>query len=158
MCVCVCVYVYIFPPQPTATTAISLLEKLIPFKHFPNNCGKEDWSVLSFRSAGTRFHTLLKLPLENVFGGFGRIPGRCLRIPQSRHTQSRLCTGWRQVRKEICHLGPPCPCLWITPLQENAALVPLPPRDCNKMGLLCKKSSLAPSGPVSKLIPKEPWI
>lgn len=160
-CVFVCGYVYIFPPQPTATTAISLLEKIIPIKHFLNNCGKKDWSMLPFLSSGTRFHTPLQLPLENVFGGFGRIPGRCLCIPQCHHIELPMhgVTAGQEgdlPRGSVSH--PPCPCLWIAPLQENVALVPLPPIDCNRMGLFCKKSSLAPSEPVSKLIPKGGWI
>lgn len=157
-----CVYVYKFPPQPTATTAISPLEKLIPSKHFPNNCGKkEDWSALPFPSSGTRFHIPLKLPLQNAFGGFGRIPGRCLRIPHQHHTElsmHRVTAGQEGDLPHGAMVHPPCPCLWNTPLQENVALMPLPPIDCNKMGLFCKKSSLAPSQPVSKLNPKGGWI
>lgn len=105
----VCVCVYMFPPQPTATTAISLLEKTIPVKHVPDNCGKEDWP---------------QLPgfLRVCLGGAGTQADACASRSGSAH---RAVGKIRHVGPCRAHHVPP----WVTPLQENAALLPLPPAD-----------------------------
>lgn len=68
--------------------------------------------MLPFPPSETRFHTLMKFLLENVFGGFGRIPGRCLCFPQCHHTELSMHGVTAGQEGDLPHGSvshPPCP-------------------------------------------------